>query len=170
MRIKDRPRRNCRSFFFFFFFWRVNLQEGKQVVRIKKKKSRSCSLFSSSNMPRAGHWGLRDSPTRISIVLEPKKVTKETLFDDVYIKLSSITSHRIDIQGHYYFSIWVKSFKVHTLASSGPGIQFSVIQEWINIVFRMESLELQAPGFISNHAQTQAKWLILFTSVLWWFS
>lgn len=104
------------------------------MVRIKKK-SRSCSLFSSSDMTQ--RWTLRAQ--RLSYQNQycawAKKDRKETLLDDVYMEYSSIASHRIDIQGDYYFSVCVQRFKGHILASLGPGIQFSIIQEWINIFF-----------------------------------
>lgn len=71
-------------------------------------------------------------------------------------------------QGHYYFSIHVQSVEVYKMASSGSGTQFSESFKNASTFFFFQNGKSWITGsrFISNHAQTQAKWLILFTSVL----
>lgn len=133
------------------FFWESQptyLKEGKPVVWIRKK-IRSWILFSSSDMTQS--WTLRTqrlSYQHQSVLCLSQKSQKRN-FVRWSIYETSIHSKLQDrFQGHYYFSICVQSVKVYTVASSGPGTQFS--ESFKNastfFFFRMESLELQAPG------------------------
>lgn len=110
------------------FFWESQptyLKEGKPVVWIRKK-IRSWILFSSSDMTQS--WTLRTQRLsyqhRSVLCLSQKSQKRNFVRWSIYE--TSIHSKLQDrFQGHYYFSICVQSVKVYTVASSGPGTQFS---------------------------------------------
>lgn len=167
MRIKDRPRRNCRN----FVFWESQptyLKEGKPVVRIRKIQGLESYLVAVI-WPRAGHWGLRDSPTSISQYCAwAKKVRKEAWLDEVYVKLASTASHRRDFKVILLFHLCAERWSIHIgLFRARHMIQW-IIQECINFFFRMESLELQAPG--SSPIMLRLRQSDWYYSVLWWFN
>lgn len=83
--------------------------------------------------PRAGHWGLRDSPTSISQYCAwAKKVRKETWLDEVYVNLSSTASHRRDFKVILLFNLCAERRSIHIgLFRARHMIQW-IIQECIN--------------------------------------
>lgn len=105
-----------------------------------------------------------------SILCLSQRVRKEILFNEVYMRLSSIASwgrgRGIEFKVITTFSSVRRPSKCTYCPLQGLAYNSMSLKNASAFCFRMESLESWAGGFISSHTQTQAKKLMLFTSVL----
>lgn len=117
--------------------------------------------------PRAGHRGLRGSPTSISQYCAwAKKVRKETWLDEVYMKLSSTASHRRDFKVITTFPSVCRASKYTHWPLQGQAHDSVNHSRMHQPFFQNGKSWITGFRFITNHAQTQVKWLILFSSVM----
>lgn len=120
---------------------------------------------------RTGHGGLSDSPRSINIVLEPKSQKRNLVQWSIHeVVIHSKLGGGIEFKVITTFSSVRRPSKCTYCPLQGLAYNSVSLKNASAFCFRMESLESWAGGFISSHTQTQAKKLMLFTSVLWGFN